>query len=61
MSQRRNLFIALALAAGTGLAQAAGGDVGQVAKQPTNWIAIGMFSVFVLATLYITKWAAGRT
>lgn len=61
MSQHRNLFIALALAAGAGLAQAAGGDVGQVAKQPTNWIAIGMFSVFVLATLYITKWAAGRT
>ncbi len=61
MNARRNLFFALALAACAGLAQAAGGDVGQAAKQPTNWIAIGMFSVFVLATLYITKWAAGRT
>ncbi|WP_326543091.1 cation acetate symporter [Pseudorhodoferax sp.] len=61
MNARRNTFLALALAACAGLAQAAGGDVGQVAKQPTNWIAIGMFSVFVLATLYITKWAAGRT
>jgi cation/acetate symporter len=61
MNARRNTLLALALAAGAGLAQAAGGDVGQVAKQPTNWIAIGMFSVFVLATLYITKWAAGRT
>nr|WP_145548540.1 cation acetate symporter [Variovorax boronicumulans] len=61
MNPRFNTFVALTLAAACGLAQAAGGDVGQVAKQPTNWIAIGMFSVFVLATLYITKWAAGRT
>lgn len=61
MNPRRNTLAALALAAACGLAQAAGGDVGQAAKQPTNWIAIGMFSVFVLATLYITKWAAGRT
>jgi cation/acetate symporter len=61
MNTRRNTFLALALAACAGLAQAAGGDVGQAAKQPTNWIAIGMFAVFVLATLYITKWAAGRT
>ncbi|MEF7615389.1 cation acetate symporter [Aquincola sp. MAHUQ-54] len=54
-----------ALAAGLGLlaaaAMAAGGDVGQAAKQPTNWIAIGMFSVFVVATLWITKWAASKT
>ncbi|MGC3985768.1 MAG: cation acetate symporter [Pseudorhodoferax sp.] len=61
MNARRNTLLALALAAAAGIAQAAGGDVGQAAKQPTNWIAIGMFSVFVLATLYITKWAAGRT
>ena len=40
---------------------AAGGDLGQVDKQPTNWVAISMFAVFVLATLWITKWAAGRT
>ena len=30
-------------------------------RQPTNWTAIGMFAVFVLGTLYITKWAASKT
>ena len=44
-----------------GLALAAGGDLGQVDKQATNWVAIGMFSVFVVATLFITKWAAAKT
>ena len=44
-----------------GVALAAGGDLGQVDKQPTNWVAISMFAVFVAGTLYITKWAAGRT
>jgi cation/acetate symporter len=34
---------------------------GQTVKQATNWTAIGMFAVFVLFTLYITKWAAART
>jgi cation/acetate symporter len=48
----------LALAAG---AHAAGADLGQVQKQATNWTAIGMFGVFVLFTLFITKWAASRT
>ncbi|MDM0111288.1 cation acetate symporter [Variovorax sp. J22R133] len=43
------------------VALAAGGDVGQADKQPTNWIAIAMFSGFVVLTLFITKWAAGRT
>ncbi|WP_399696670.1 cation acetate symporter [Xenophilus sp.] len=52
---------ATVLALAAGLAHAAGGDVGQVARQPTNWIAIGMFTAFVVATLYITKWAARRT
>src|SRR5690606_26170263 len=52
---------AAVLALAAGLAHAAGGDVGQVARQPTNWIAIGMFTAFVVATLYITKWAARRT
>ena len=61
MKAHRNVLALLAMVATAGLAHAAGGDVGQVAKQPTNWIAIGMFAVFVLATLYITKWAAGRT
>ena len=44
-----------------GTAYAAGGDVGVAAKQATNWTAIIMFTAFVLATLWITKWAAGRT
>jgi cation/acetate symporter len=40
---------------------AAGPDVGQAQKQAINWTAICMFSVFVLLTLFITKWAAART
>ncbi len=36
-------------------------DVGETTKQPTNWMAIGMFAAFVVLTLWITKWAAGRT
>ena len=51
-------FALLVLAAG---AQAAGADLGQAQKQATNWTAIGMFGVFVLFTLFITKWAAART
>ncbi len=42
-------------------AYAAGPDIGQVPKQAINWTAICMFSVFVLLTLFITKWAAART
>ncbi len=42
-------------------AWAAGGDLGPTQKQPTNWTAIGMFALFVVATLFITKWAASRT
>ena len=44
-----------------GPALAAGGDLGQLEKQPTNWVAIAMFGLFVVATLWITKWAAART
>ncbi len=44
-----------------GVALAAGGDLGQVDKQPTNWVAISMFTVFVIGTLFITKWAAAKT
>ena len=40
---------------------AAGGDLGQAVRQPTNWTAIGMFVVFVIGTLFITKWAAKKT
>ncbi|HRD35304.1 MAG TPA: cation acetate symporter [Rhodocyclaceae bacterium] len=42
-------------------ALAAGGDLGQVEKQATNWTAIGMFAAFVVGTLFITKWAAAQT
>jgi len=34
---------------------------GQSQQQAVNWPAILMFSAFVLATLGITRWAAGRT
>ena len=44
-----------------GAAMAAGGDVGETAKQSTNWTAIIMFGIFVLGTLWITKWAASKT
>jgi len=43
------------------LARAAGPDLGQAQQQPTNWTAIAMFAVFVVFTLFITKWAAART
>ncbi|MCE1249195.1 MAG: cation acetate symporter [Comamonadaceae bacterium] len=39
----------------------AGPDLGATQKQPLNWHAIGMFFVFVLMTLGITYWAAGRS
>ncbi|MBK7647665.1 MAG: cation acetate symporter [Betaproteobacteria bacterium] len=39
---------------------AAGGAIEGVEKQPVNVSAIAMFMVFVLATLGITKWAAGK-
>ncbi|MBS0199278.1 MAG: cation acetate symporter [Proteobacteria bacterium] len=52
-------FASLALVSGNALA--AGGDIGQTTKQPTNWLAISMFVVFVAMTLWITKWAAKRT
>jgi cation/acetate symporter len=42
-------------------AMAAGADLGQAQKQATNWTAISMFAVFVVGTLFITKWAAAKT
>lgn len=36
-------------------------DLGVAEKQATNWTAISMFVIFVVATLFITKWAAGKT
>jgi cation/acetate symporter len=57
---RRALCLSALLAAAAAC-WAAGADLGQAQKQPTNWTAIGMFGVFVMATLFITKWAAART
>ena len=45
----------------TASAHAAGGDIGEVAKQSTNYTAIAMFGLFVAGTLWITKWAAAKT
>ena len=45
----------------TSVTYAAGGDLGQAVRQPTNWTAITMFTSFVIATLFITKWAAKKT
>jgi cation/acetate symporter len=39
----------------------AGADLGQAVKQATNWTAISMFAIFVIFTLFITKWAASKT
>ncbi|MFM0514542.1 cation acetate symporter [Paraburkholderia sp. RL17-373-BIF-A] len=52
---------ALTLCAVAGTVWAAGGDLGQMQKQPTNWTAISMFAAFVVFTLFITKWAASKT
>lgn len=60
LATRGALVLASALAA-SATAIAAGADLGQAQKQATNWTAIGMFGLFVLGTLFITKWAAART
>lgn len=57
----RSVLTLAALMAAAGAALAAGADLGQAQKQATNWTAIGMFGIFVVATLFITKWAAART
>lgn len=36
-------------------------DLGQLEQQPINWTAISMFAIFVLATLWVTKWAANKS
>jgi cation/acetate symporter len=61
MSARNRILCALMLLALGGAAWGAGGDLGQMQKQPTNWTAISMFAVFVVFTLFITKWAAAKT
>ncbi len=54
-------LVALLTLLATGSVMAAGGDLGQTDKQPTNWVAISMFAGFVILTLFITKWAAAKT
>jgi cation/acetate symporter len=54
------IFCTTALLLTTSFAFAAG-DIGQMDKQETNWVAIGLFTAFVIVTLWITKWAAART
>jgi len=53
--------IAAFLLCSIGTAMAAGEAIGQTEKQATNNTAIIMFFVFVIATLFITFWAAKRT
>jgi cation/acetate symporter len=60
LTARRTLVLA-SLFAACAAAWAAGADLGQAQKQASNWTAIGMFGMFVLGTLYITKWAAAKT
>jgi len=57
---RTSSLLALVLLAATGIAHAAP-DMGQAVRQPTNWTAISMFALFVVGTLFITKWAAAKT
>ena len=61
MSKTKQTLATLLMLLVAGSAFAAGGDLGQVDKQPTNWVAISMFAVFVVGTLFITKWAAAKT
>jgi cation/acetate symporter len=60
-SRVRSVAAALALSVASAVALAAGADMGQLQRQPVNWTAIGMFALFVVGTLFITKWAAART
>lgn len=59
-NMRLTVALGLLLAAPTAV-MAAGTLEGEIKTQPTNWTAIIMFAVFVVATLFITKWAASKT
>ncbi|WP_296443164.1 cation acetate symporter [Rhodoferax sp. UBA5149] len=61
MNLAKTISVALLALLASGGAMAAGVDLGQVDKQPTNWVAISMFGGFVIMTLFITKWAAAKT
>ena len=58
---RKHIFGGLAALLAAGAALAAGADLGNTTKQDMNVTAIVMFAIFVGATLFITKWAAGKT
>jgi cation/acetate symporter len=57
----RRLLTLGALFGVSAVVYAAGADLGQAEKQATNWTAISMFAIFVVFTLFITKWAAAKT
>lgn len=61
MTKMNKTMIALGALLASGAALAAGADLGQTQQQATNWTAIAMFAIFVGFTLWITKWAAGKT
>jgi cation/acetate symporter len=61
MTKFTKILAGLLALAVTGGAIAAGADLGNTAKQATNWTAIVMFAIFVGGTLFITKWAASQT
>ena len=61
MTKMNKTLVALSALLVSGAALAAGADLGNTAKQATNWTAIFMFGLFVAFTLWITKWAAGKT
>lgn len=61
MTKMNKTLIALGALLASGAALAAGADLGNTQQQATNWTAIVMFGIFVLFTLFITKWAAGKT
>ncbi|HEX5342370.1 MAG TPA: cation acetate symporter [Duganella sp.] len=61
MNAAKHKLATLMMLAASSTAFAAGGDLGQAVKQPTNWTAITMFAVFVVFTLFVTKWAAAKT
>ena len=56
---RKLSMVAMGLASSAALAAPA--IQGEVTRRPLNWSAIAMFTLFVLFTLGITRWAARRT
>lgn len=61
LTRALTLSLAASLLAASFAAFAGPGAIEGVEKQPVNVSAIAMFLVFVVATLGITKWAAGKT